>query len=130
MTDVPKLTRDQAIIISAYTGVLICEFSDMHADIEKRLGYPVFTHQLAEPSVMVQIKTAYRADFVKLLPSAQQIVLLEKQYDGESIVDLFRDIHEAADSDFNPPFGAIPQDAHGIQQGTFLVRFTWEPDDA
>jgi hypothetical protein len=61
-----NLTKDQAIIISGYTMRLICNFSDLHADIEKRLGRPVFTSEL--PHLQKEIEDAYREDFVSLQP--------------------------------------------------------------
>ena len=38
-----KLSKQQAIIISGYTGVTCCNFSLLHEDVEKRLGQPVFS---------------------------------------------------------------------------------------
>jgi hypothetical protein len=59
-----KLTKEQAIIVSGYTGFLICQFPDLHADIERRLGRPVFTHELA----YMQLSELYKTDFIKLAP--------------------------------------------------------------
>lgn len=61
-----KLTREQAVVITGYTDVLICDFGDFHRDVEKRLGHPVFTHEL--PSLSDQIKQLYKEDFLTLLP--------------------------------------------------------------
>lgn len=56
--------------------------------------------------------------------------LFKKTYDGESIVDVGRDVFEAFDKDFNPPAAAIPQDDHGFQQGEFVVTIEWVPNKA
>lgn len=61
-----KLTKDQAIIITGFTGVLCCEFSDFHADVERRKGAPVWTHEFA--SNKDEVRELYRADFMALLP--------------------------------------------------------------
>lgn len=53
------------------------------------------------------------------------IQVLKKDYDGESIYDLSRDIGECLLSDFNPIVKDIPVNAHGFQKGTFQVRVTW-----
>lgn len=74
---IPKLTKEQAIIISGYTEVLCCDFGDLHADIEKRLGYPVFTHQL--PSLVSEIHKAYEADFLALCPINESSTITEQQ---------------------------------------------------
>lgn len=64
-----KLTKEQAIIITGFTGKLIGEFSDFHADIEKRLKRPVFTHEMAHLD-MIEI---YKEDFIKMDPIKQVV---------------------------------------------------------
>ena len=63
-----KLTKEQAVIVSGYTGVLICQFSDLHYDIEQRLGRPVWTHELGDERFMENLQTLYRPDFLALAP--------------------------------------------------------------
>jgi len=41
-----QLTKEQAVIISAYTGILCAPFGDVHEYIEKKLKRPVFTHEI------------------------------------------------------------------------------------
>jgi hypothetical protein len=63
-----KLTKEQAIAITGFTGVMACKsFSDFHGDVEKRLGRPVFTHQFANKELTEEIKEAYRADFIDMV---------------------------------------------------------------
>lgn len=59
-----KLTKEQAIIITGFTGVLIGKFSDFHEDIEKRLGRPVITHEMA----YLDAKELYKEDFLEMSP--------------------------------------------------------------
>ena len=55
------------IVVSGFTGVLACEkFSIFHADVERVLGRPVWTHQMADLKVAEEIKEAYRAEFFEL----------------------------------------------------------------
>lgn len=64
---VPKLTREQAAIISAFTGKMCCKnFSDFHDYVEKIMGRPVWTYEMGNEEIMAQIKEAARADFVAL----------------------------------------------------------------
>ncbi len=63
-----RLTQEQAIIIMGYTGITVGDFSAFHEDVEKRLGRPVFTHELACKEVWEQIKEAYYDDFISLCP--------------------------------------------------------------
>jgi hypothetical protein len=61
------LDLDQAVVISAYAGIMCCNFSDMHSEIEKRLGRPVFTHEFASREFLENhIKPAFKDDFLAL----------------------------------------------------------------
>jgi len=65
---IPRLTKEQAVIISGFTGYLCCDFGDMHAEIEKRLGHPVWTHEI--PTIMdSEIHPAFKDDFIALCPN-------------------------------------------------------------
>lgn len=57
--------------------------------------------------------------------------IFEKEYDGESIVDMERDISECLDADYNPAVAQIPEmeDSPGFWAGKFVVTVTWVPDD-
>lgn len=63
------MTKKEKIIVSAYTGVLMCDFADMHEYIEQKLGRPVWTHELGDPAVWEQIKAATKEDFLSLCES-------------------------------------------------------------
>ena len=56
--------------------------------------------------------------------------IFEKEYDGESIVDLSWDISECFDHRFNPAAAEIPEmeDSPGFYAGTFVVSVVWVPD--
>ncbi len=54
-------------------------------------------------------------------------MIFDNTYDGESIVDLSRDIHEAFDSDFNMLVAEVPVDEYGFMKGEFKVTVTWIP---
>lgn len=60
------LTQEQAIVLTGFTGVLCLEsFSDFHADVNRRAGRPVFTHEMAD---LGWIRELYRDDFMALVP--------------------------------------------------------------
>lgn len=67
-----KLTKEQAVIISGYTGFLICDFVDLHEDIEKRLQRPVWTHEMGNPAFAENVQTLYREDFLNLAPEVSK----------------------------------------------------------
>ena len=53
------------------------------------------------------------------------IKVFEEYYDGESLYDVDRDIHECLDSTYNKVVDKIPVDEYNIQQGTFKVTVLW-----
>ncbi|ATS92402.1 hypothetical protein DLP05_128 [Stenotrophomonas phage vB_SmaS_DLP_5] len=57
---------------------------------------------------------------------ADKIVVFEKEYDGESLYDLDRDISEAMLEEYNDKVGQIPTNADGFQTGKFKVTVVWE----
>lgn len=60
------MTKQEAAIVSAYTGIMIGDFSTLHEYIEKIMGRPVFTHELAMKEVVDEIKQLSKNDFVKI----------------------------------------------------------------
>ena len=61
-----KLTKEQAIIITGFTGLSACYINDFLQDLESRLGEPVYTHQLGDKDFMDKVKELYRKDFESL----------------------------------------------------------------
>ena len=63
-----KLTKDQAIVITAYTGILCCnDFSSVHEYIERKLNRPVWTHEFGSEETWGEIKGACREDFLSIV---------------------------------------------------------------
>jgi hypothetical protein len=62
-----KLTKEQAIVITGFTGITACRFSDFHEDVERRMGRPVWTHEFSNPEFEEKIKELYKNDFLSLL---------------------------------------------------------------
>lgn len=60
------MTLQERLIISAYTGTLMCDVDKLHEYIEEVLGHPVFTHELADSSVLEEVKKRVKPDFMAL----------------------------------------------------------------
>ena len=60
------MTKQEKIIVSAYTGCLMCDMSDVHKYIEKILGRPIWSHELANEAIQREIMDKSRADFLAL----------------------------------------------------------------
>lgn len=61
-----KLTKQQAAIIGAYTGILCGKFSDMHEYIEKKMNRPVFTHEMGNKETYELIQQSVKSDFLDI----------------------------------------------------------------
>jgi hypothetical protein len=53
------------------------------------------------------------------------MIVFEKSYDGESIVDIYRDVAEAVSAEYNPVMDQIPIDQYGFSTGRFRVVIEW-----
>jgi hypothetical protein len=60
------ISKKEAAIISAYTGVLLGDFKDFHKYIEEILGRPLLSHELHKESIVGEIKEKSRDDFLNL----------------------------------------------------------------
>lgn len=60
------MTNRERIIVSAYTGYLMCDFNDVHRYIEEKLGRPVWTHEMGYPEMQKAIHEASEDDFLAL----------------------------------------------------------------
>lgn len=49
------MNKKEAAIVSAYTGYLIGDFDEFHKYVEKIIGRPVFTHELAYKNIIDEI---------------------------------------------------------------------------
>lgn len=66
------MTKHEAIVVSAYTGYCMCNFSDVHEYIEKKLGRPVWTHEFADKSIWEEIREKTKPDFLKICAEVQE----------------------------------------------------------
>lgn len=67
------MTKQEKIVVSAYTGVLMCDFKDVHKYIEEKMGRPVFTHELGFESTHAQIRERVKPDFMKLCSTESEV---------------------------------------------------------
>jgi hypothetical protein len=62
----PRLTREQAAIIGAYTGITCGPFADVHQKAEQLFGRPIWTHQFADKELMTELRALARPDFLAI----------------------------------------------------------------
>ncbi|WP_193158746.1 DUF7736 domain-containing protein [Serratia marcescens] len=63
-----KLTKEQCIVITGYTGILFGQIEWFLDDAEKRLGRAILTHEMRNDEVMKSLREAYSQDFHNLMP--------------------------------------------------------------
>lgn len=63
------MTKHEKLVVSAYTGFLMCDFDDLHAYIENVLGRPVFTHELASNLLTRELREKLKSEFLVLCGS-------------------------------------------------------------
>lgn len=67
------MTKQEKVIVTAYTGVLMCEMDDLLKYAYEKLGRPVWTHELAFQSVVDELKTAAKPEFLLLAVGEETI---------------------------------------------------------
>lgn len=60
------ITKKEAAIITAYTGILIGDFDEFRKYIQDILGRPVWSHELADKGLWDEIKKKAKEDFLHL----------------------------------------------------------------
>ena len=62
------MTLHERVIVSAYTGYLMCDFSHVHKYIEEKMGRPVWTHEMraSNRSFHEELTKRVKPDFIKL----------------------------------------------------------------
>lgn len=61
------MNRREAAVLTAYTGILFGNFSDMQAYAEEKLNRPIWTHQFADKELCAELKKASEEDFIEIM---------------------------------------------------------------
>lgn len=63
---VPRLTREQAAIVGAYTGFTAGPFGDVHEYAERLFGRPIWSHQFADEGFANELRERAKADYLAI----------------------------------------------------------------
>lgn len=63
------MKKEEKIIVSAYTGILMCNINDLYLYAQEKLGRPVFTHNMADTCFWVELREAVKDNFMALCQS-------------------------------------------------------------
>jgi hypothetical protein len=61
-----RLTKEQAAIIGAYTGITCSSFDVVNEYAEKKFCRPIFTHEFAYSGLMESLREASQDDFLSI----------------------------------------------------------------
>ena len=87
------MTREEAILLSAYTGFLLApDFSQVHKFCEDILGRPIWTHEFADSDVQKEIREKLRPQIMELVQNISALrpvsrEQVEKVWRGEWLHD-------------------------------------------
>jgi hypothetical protein len=65
---VPRLTKEQAVIITAFTGIMCCDMQDLHEYAKRKLGITDDLGSMGIVMIADRLKHVARKDFMALLP--------------------------------------------------------------
>lgn len=60
------MTKQEKIVVSAYTGIFMCELPDIQAYIEKKMGRPVEPHELGSQKFWAAVREKTIDDFTAI----------------------------------------------------------------
>jgi hypothetical protein len=66
-----KLTREQAAIIGAFTGIACGPFEDIQKLGDELMGHPTFTHQYGDKKFVDDLKDRCKPKFLEICPSME-----------------------------------------------------------
>lgn len=61
-----RLTKEQAAVLGAYTGIACGPFADIQEYAERVLDQPIWTHQFANRELVEKLKEKAKPDFLSL----------------------------------------------------------------
>lgn len=60
------MTKQEKLIVTAYTGILMVDWDEFHKFAEELLGRPIYSHEFSEEAVTNEIVAAVKEDFMRL----------------------------------------------------------------
>ncbi len=61
------MTTHEKVVLTAYTGVMMCEMSELLDYLTKKLGYPVFDAEIGSKGFLEKIKPIVKDDFMEVI---------------------------------------------------------------
>jgi hypothetical protein len=65
--EIPRLTKEQAAIIGAFTGYCVGPFGDIQEYAERKLARSIWTHEFGAKSLSEELRAACRDDLLSIV---------------------------------------------------------------
>ena len=75
------------------------------------------------------MEEALEEAFKTLEPFTPDKLIFKKEYDGNSLVDVQKDMFEFLCAETNENMKDVPVDEYGVSKGTYKIKITWESDE-
>ena len=63
------MTLREKVVVSAYTGIVMCDMAEIHQYINEIMQRPVFTHELAQDDILNEIRKRAEPEFIRICES-------------------------------------------------------------
>ena len=68
------MTRNEALLLSAYTGyLLVPDFSDVHEFCERILGRSIYTHEFVDEKTIEEIKEKLKPEIMSMINNLSEV---------------------------------------------------------
>lgn len=66
------MKKREALVITAYTGILLCDFSDFQDFASEIIGRPIFTHEIAHGEIWEELRKKTSKEFFEIMKNLEE----------------------------------------------------------
>lgn len=66
------MKKREALVITAYTGTLLCDFSDFQDFASEIIGRPIFTHEIAHGEILEELRKKTSKEFFEIMKNLEE----------------------------------------------------------
>lgn len=66
------MKKREALVITAYTGTLLCDFSDFQDFASEIIGRPIFTHEIAHEEISEELRKKTSKEFFEIMKNLEE----------------------------------------------------------
>ena len=66
------MKKREALVITAHTGILLCDFSDFQDFASEIIGRPIFTHEFAHEEISEELRKKTSKEFFEIIKNLEE----------------------------------------------------------